>query len=82
MVRLMNKHLLSLFREVTNIEELDIIWGNTDILNEISHFTVSGFIQISEDTIFELRIINLAVIVSNFLVDGNFEGSLISKNIL
>ena len=78
----MYKHLLSLFGEVTHINEFDIIRGNTNILNKVSHLSICGFIQIGEDTIFELRVMDLTVVISDFLVNSNFEGSLISKDVL
>ena len=69
----MDKHLLSLFGKISDIDKFDIIRGNTNIPNKVSHLTIGGFIQISYDTIFELWVIDLAVVVSNFLVDCNFE---------
>ena len=81
-IRLMHKHGLSLFGKIAHISELDVVRRDTNISHEVSHFTICCLIQVSEDTVLELRVMYLRIIISNFLINGNFEGGLVSEDIL
>lgn len=76
-----NEHLLTFLHEITNIEEFKIVVGNANITDEVAHLTIGGLIQVGENTIFELRVLNVLVVSSNFVLDGKLKGGLVAKNI-
>lgn len=78
----MHEQLLSLLGEVSYVDKLDVVRRNAYISHEISHLSICGLIQVGENTVFELRVVDLSVIVTNLLINSNFEGSLVSKHIL
>ena len=78
MIRLMNKELLSLFLKVSDVVEFHVVRVDTHVSYKLSHFTIRGFVQIGQKTIFKLRILSMTIIVSDFIFNSDSECGSIS----
>jgi len=78
----MNEKLFSLLCEVTNIEEFHVVGMDTNITDKISHLTICCFVQVGQDSVFELRVFVINIVVTNLLLNGNFEGRSVLEDIL
>jgi hypothetical protein len=78
----MNEELISLLLEVTDVHEGKVVIVNANITDKITHLSISCLVEISQDTILELRVSSYRLVVSYFLVNGILKSWLVSEDIL
>jgi hypothetical protein len=82
MVTGMYEELLSLFGEVTHIEELHVVLVDTHVTDEVTHLTERGLVQVGQETMLKLRVVNFFGVVSDLVINGDLESGLVSKDVL
>jgi hypothetical protein len=78
----MYEELLSLFGEVTHIEELHVVLVDTHITDEVTHLTEGSLVQVGQETMLKLRVVNFFGVVSDLVINGDLESGLVSKDVL
>ena len=71
-----------LFDDISDIGKLDGLLIDTNILQEISEITPSSLIDVSEDTVLELGVVLVALVVVNFFIHFVSEDVLVSQKVL
>ena len=71
-----------LFDDISDIGKLDGLFVDTNILQEISEITPSSLIDVSEDTVLELGVVLVALVVVNFFIHLVSEDVLVSQKVL